>query len=231
MTAPAEGLALTKIERTNAADGVRAQLFGLIESGALTVGDKLPSEHELARSLGVSRPVIREALGALRAAGVLESRPGSGTYVTSTTLRQEGLLLLDQFRPEDLYEVRAHLEIPGAGLAAQRRTAQQLVELEAIVAGHADRPDAKHWVDDDLRFHVLLAEATGNELQVKLIRELREAQLEQNVAIAGITDLEAPAGEHEAIVRAIAHRDSEAAEQAMADHLEAILARSRAATG
>src|SRR5262249_23742894 len=104
--APTTSLGVRQIARTSAADGVRDQLLALIQGGGLAVGDKLPSEHELARQFGVSRPIVREGLGALRAAGVLESRSGSGTYVTATQPTRSGLTLLGRYAPEDLHEVR-----------------------------------------------------------------------------------------------------------------------------
>lgn len=92
-----------------------------------------------ARAFAVSRPIIREGPGALRAAGVVESVSGSGTFVSATQPTRVGLQLLGRYAPEDLYEVRAHLEIPGAGLAAQRRTTEQINSLREIVARHATR--------------------------------------------------------------------------------------------
>lgn len=225
----ARTIGVRQIERTSAAEAVREQLLALIESGDLAVGDKLPSEHRLAESFGVSRPIVREGLGALRAAGVVESRSGSGTFVKARPTR-DGLLLSGRYSPEDLFEVRAHLEIPGAALAAQRRTAEQLAALTAIVEGHRTRTAAREWVEDDLAFHVLLAEASGNALQAHLVRELRELQHEQNLAIADVSDLEAPLAEHRAIVRAIELRDARAARAAMKAHLNAIRARIRTAS-
>lgn len=221
---------LRQIERTSAAEGVREQVLALIQGGGLAVGDRLPSEQELARSLGVSRPIVREGLGALRAAGLIESRSGSGTFVTATEPTRSALVLLGEYSVEDLHEVRVNLEVPGAGLAAQRRTSSQAAELGRIVARHGSDEGAASWVDDDVAFHVLLAEATGNELHARLVRELRGLQREQNVVVAELTDLEAPAEEHGAIVEAVERRDVEAAEAAMAAHLGAILERARAAT-
>jgi len=221
---------LRQIERTSAAESVREQVLALIQSGGLAVGDKLPSEQELARSFGVSRPIVREGLGALRAAGLIESRSGSGTFVTATEPTRSELILLGEYAVEDLHEVRTNLEVPGAGLAAQRRTSAQAAELARIVARHGTSDGAVSWVDDDVAFHVLLAEATGNELQARLVRELRGLQREQNVVVAELTDLEAPAEEHGAIVEAVRRRDAAAAEAAMATHLGAILERARQAT-
>jgi len=103
--------------RVRAADLIRDQLLELIRSGGLEPGTKLPGEHELARRFGVSRPVVREGLGALRAAGVVESRSGAGSYVKAAR-PESTLLLLGRYSPEQFHEVRCHLEVPGAGLAA-----------------------------------------------------------------------------------------------------------------
>lgn len=227
----APSLGVRQIARTSAAEAVREQLLALIQGGELTVGDKLPSEHDLAGSFGVSRPVVREALGALRAAGVVESRSGSGTYVTAVDPTPSALRLLGRYSLQDLFEVRMHLEVPGAGLAAERRTNDQLAGLWEIVRRHETETDPVAWIEDDLRFHVLLADATANALQAHLVREIRGLQHEQNVVAAQMAEsLTAPLEEHAAIVRAVERRDSGAARAAMAAHLQAILDRAHEAT-
>ena len=220
------------ISRVSAADAVRDQLLDLIQSGQLPPGTKLPPEHELARRFGLSRPVVREALGALRAAGVLESRSGAGTFVKASR-PTTAMLLLGRHAPAQLHEVRCHLEIPGAGLAARRRTAEQLTRLVEIVEHHSGRVDVDEWVRDDLAFHVTLAEATGNDLHARFVHELRELQHEQSVLMAGANEgaLRAPDEEHRAIVEAVARRDEAAARDAMAAHLAAILDRWQSIAG
>lgn len=209
--------------RASAAEEVRSQLLALIEAGEYPVGERIPSENELARSFGVSRPIVREGLGALRAAGVLETRSGSGTYVRSIRPTKKGLLLLGHYSSSDLHEVRAHLEIPGAGLAARRRTEQQLEAMTRIVEHHAGISDVVEWVEDDLAFHVALAEATGNELQAKWIADLRQLQFEQSVQMAGIGGgVAAPDEEHRAILDAVRRQDEQGAREAMAEHLRLI---------
>lgn len=216
--------------RQSAAEAVRGQIMALIEAGEFAIGDRLPSENELARSFGVSRPIVREGLGALQAAGVLEARSGSGTYVRSKRPAKKGLLLAGFYSSADLHEVRAHLEIPGAGLAARRRTDEQLETMVRIVERHAGASDVVEWVEDDLAFHVTLAEATGNELHAKLIADLRELQFEQSVQMATIGGgVAAPDEEHRAILDAVRRRDEQGAREAMATHLRLIDERLRKA--
>jgi GntR family transcriptional repressor for pyruvate dehydrogenase complex len=220
---PVVDIGLRRISRVNAADAVREQLLALIQAGTYPVGSKLPSENALAAALGVSRPIVREGLGALRAAGVLESRSGSGTFVRATTPTKTGLLLLGRYAPEELHEVRCHLEIPGAGLAAKRRSTQQLERLEELVLRHATRREVVEWVEDDLAFHVALAEATGNDLHAQLVAELRELQFEQTVVMAQMYGgLDAPDTEHREIFDAVRRQDAAGARQAMRKHLAAI---------
>ena len=216
-----------RIERTSAAEAVRVQLLGLIEAGELPVGAKLPSEHELARSFGVSRPVIREALGSLRSVGVIESRSGLGSFVRATAATRSPFLLGGQFSTEELHEIRSEIEVPGCGLAARRRSAAQLELLTGIVAGHTTRTSVEEWVRDDLRFHVTLAEATGNRLQVRILTQLRELQSELSLMMASMAGgLDAPFDEHAAILDGVRRQDEAAARSAMTAHLAAIHERS-----
>lgn len=221
-------LNIQQVSKQSATEAVYEQLRELIGSGGLRLGDRLPSEHELALSFGVSRPIVRESLGILRSEGMVESRSGSGNFVKATEPKSASLLLQGRYESGDLHEVRTHLEVPGAGLAAQRRTDEDLAEMEAIVARHAGCDDVAEWVSDDLAFHIAIASATGNELQVRLVTELRELQLEQTVVTARMMGtLAAPAEEHEAIVNAIRERDVEGARAAMESHLDAIRDRVR----
>jgi len=218
-----------RIERTSVADDVRTQLLTLIEGGELPVGARLPSEHELARAFGVSRAIVREGLGSLRSVGLVESRSGAGTFVRSVTPTLGGLLLAGRHSSGELHELRSHVEVPGAALAALRRTEEHLRRLEELIERHAHTVDAEVWARDDLLFHVTLAEATGNSLQVRFVTDLTELQLELTLTMARMAaGLAAPVEEHGAIVDAVRRQDEEAAGRGMAMHLAAIQERSRA---
>ncbi len=212
-----------RIERASAPEAVRDQILQLIQEGELTVGSKLPSEQEMARSFGVSRPVVREGLGRLRSIGLIESRSGSGSFVRSARIAPQGLLLAGGYTSDELHEVRSEIEVPGAALAAARRTERQLVTLSEIVERHRHQPDAEDWVDDDLSFHVTLAEASHNSLRVRFVTELRELQSDLSLKMARIQGgLAAPVQEHAAIVEAIRRRDRAGASAAMQAHLDGI---------
>ena len=172
---------LHQVERRSASQAVSDQLIALIETGDLQVGDRLPSENELAQSLGVSRPVVREALERLRALGLVVSWTGRGSFVAARRVR--GPLLLGQYSGADLHEVRSFLEIPGAGTAAKSRAKEDVASLLETIdeLERCDRPD--EWVRLDALFHVKLAEATRNEVHALIVGYLRDLLVEQSLAV------------------------------------------------
>jgi GntR family transcriptional repressor for pyruvate dehydrogenase complex len=214
---------VSRIERASAPEVVRDQILELIQRGDLPVGSKLPSEQELARSFGVSRPVVREGLGRLRSIGVIESRSGSGSFVRSARIAPQGLLLAGGYTSDELHEIRSEIEVPGAALAATRRTSKQLSVLTEIVERHRHQPDAEDWVADDLSFHVTLAEASRNSLRARFVTELRELQSELSLTMSRIQGgLAAPVEEHADVVEAVRQRDADCAAAAMQAHLDGI---------
>jgi GntR family transcriptional repressor for pyruvate dehydrogenase complex len=211
---------LHAIERTSVAHSVFVQLQKLIESGGIGVGEKLPSESELTRTLGVSRPAVREALGGLRAMGLVESVAGRGTYVTKSAPVSRGPSLLGRYSTDELHEVRSHLEIPGARLAARRHGPGQIARLRSIVERSRGCADPVGWVRLDVAFHVELAAMTGNRVQVLLVETLRELLTEQSVAVALAEGrLAAATEEDQTILDAIAAEDESRAQEAMSAHL------------
>jgi GntR family transcriptional repressor for pyruvate dehydrogenase complex len=208
-----------RIERENASEAVSRQLLDLIRSGSLGIGDRLPAENDLAQAFGVSRPIVREALGALRGLGALTSINGRGNYVAPGALARPPLL--GRYPVAELYEVRCHLEIPGAALASERRTSDQLANLASVVASLEACTDRNEWVRADAAFHVALAEATGNHVQARLVEHLRDLLIEQSQAIVIADPGRIPEAtrEHRAIYEAVAAEDSAAARAAMSAHL------------
>lgn len=151
----------------------------MISSGRLGPGDRLPPEHELAESLGVSRGSLREAVRALSQINVLDVRRGDGTYVTSLEPKEllSGLIfaiqLLQARGLTEVLEVRRLLLPPAAALAAQRVTDEQLSELRAVI----DELEAAEEPDDvatlHRRFQALVGDATGNETLSSMLRALQ----------------------------------------------------------
>jgi DNA-binding FadR family transcriptional regulator len=195
---------------------VAGQIRALIADGSWPVGHRVPSEHQLSSDLAISRNSVREALRSLVHAGLLEARPGDGTYVRANS--ELGVYLhrrLDGADPQDAYEVRALLEQRGARLAARHATAEQLAALRRALA---DR-DAARLAGDlaeyfriDLDFHALVVAAGGNALLAELHAHIRDA-IAGNLAISADAELDASLDEkHHALLAAIEAGDPQSAD-------------------
>lgn len=215
-------------------DAVR-RLEASIRKG-LPAGSRLPSEAEISRQLQVSRPVVREALAFLRADGLVESRQGQGLFVSDQKVlrirtgdlnaSREGLL--------DLLEFRRGVESETARLAAERRTPDDIVLLQAardaMVEADAQGRDG---VDEDLAFHLAIARIGRNDLLIKIIHFWSETLRD---AIAFLRDDDTKTAvivmtrqdRHDEIFRLIVAGDAEGAHKAMMDHMNETLHRFRA---
>lgn len=112
---------------------VAAQIVALIRQGEFAIGERLPPERELALTLGVSRPSLREALIALEIGGQIEIRMGSGVYVRDTAADAVGPIATLGDSPSELMQARAAVEGSVAALAAARMTAAMLERLRRTV--------------------------------------------------------------------------------------------------
>ena len=194
-------------------------ILELVEARGLRPGQILPTERELAEVFGVSRNVLRQAFGILEERGLLRTVRGSGRYLRepagSEAIQQLGpRISMEVASIADLLEARTLLEVPVAGLACQRRTADQAENL-TILAGRL-----KGW-EDNVAFHCAIAAATQNfalehlvRLQLELAGELHQRQHYEDPS-----ELERMRNEHLAIAGAIVARDNAAAEELAKSHL------------
>jgi DNA-binding FadR family transcriptional regulator len=218
----AAGFIPAPVARRSVVDEVSAQLREAILGGSLPVGTVLPSEAKLATSLSVSRPVIREALGSLRALGLVTSRVGKGWEVTSDHVGS-GLLLADAYLSEHLHEVRQHLEVPAAGYAALRHKDADIAALREILETERSTASPRQAVDLDAAFHVGIARCSGNPLLASLVEFIRAGLAEQSLALSTVKGRSGRAvAEHFSILAAIESRDQAAAQDAMRAHLTAV---------
>ena len=204
------------------------QIERLILNHELQIGDSLPPERELATQLQVSRNILREAISMLTQKGLLEVRPGSGTYVArpSAEVLEDSLAFLIRFNETalyDLFEARLLIEVEIAGLAAERATeedreliAERFEQLESAMG------DFEAYVEADIRFHTALAGATRNEIYRLLLSSIRGALrqiirffVKHNPAV-----LEEAHLYHQRILQAIQKQCPEEARVAMRQHLE-----------
>lgn len=207
-------------------DRIILWITGEIRSGSLASGQRLPAERELARSLGVSRPMVREAIRALSILGLLEIRHGDGVYVTrldpADLLAPMQLLLSVSARDlSDLFEVRKIVEAGTARLAAARIDAATLERLGRIVAeAQAARDDMEVFNRLDSELHDAIADAAGNPLLRRLVHSLylmADAGRELTAALPG--GVGQCVDDHAVILAALARRDPEGAAAAMRQHL------------
>jgi DNA-binding FadR family transcriptional regulator len=206
---------------------IAARLAADIRAGRLSPGERLPSERELARRLGVGRASLREALAALQLRGALETRPGAGSYVVGPPAG-DGAVPPDA-SPSDLLEARLVLEPQAAALAARRAGPDADAErlLDAMDAAEAQR-DRAGWNDGDRRFHRRLAALTGNPVLAALadqVAALMDQPLWQRLrddSIARPGRARIHAAEHRMIYEAIVDGDAEAAAFYARQHLERV---------
>lgn len=208
-----------------------SQLAGHFEqailSGELAPGDLLPSERELSASMGISRSVVREALGRLASLGLVRSQHGSGTRVEVPTSKQvtvgyQRLLTGAVFKLEDLSAVRLPLETTIAGLAALKRTDQDLAVMDRTqkVLGNPKRALEAH-VKADLDFHQALADATGNALFATVLTPIQQLLVESRRRTLGRYGAAIAYRHHAKILAAVRAQDARAAEREMRRHIEA----------
>ena len=201
------------VSRKSLTEAATQSIRSEITSGRWAVGEQLPNEAQLSARLGVSRGTVREAVRALVAQGMLETRQGSGTYVRSKADTARSLNRIRHTSLRDRLEMRAALEVEAARLAAQRITPQTIAHLESMLASRGLREEADRatFVERDFAFHEAIAAASGNDALIEVygffsasIRESIEATLDGELPEP---DYEA----HRQIVNAIATGDPDKA--------------------
>ena len=226
--------AATKLSR-----GLFEQLAEHIKSGRLAPGERLPTEQELTRAARVSRTVVREAVAALRAEGLVITRQGVGAFVSASP--QQAPFRIDPERMQSLddilnvMELRLGVEIESAGIAAERATRPQLRAIGAALDAIGSAADAgKSAIDEDLAFHRAIAEATGNAEFPRFLQFIGRHLIPRRV-VSGLPEsmggqrayLGLIQEEHRRIHDAIRERDPKAAREAMRRHLTRSLERYR----
>lgn len=204
---------------------VAQRILHMIEEGTLHEGDKLPSEPEFAKQLGISRGILREGLAQLKAQGLISRKPKDGTYILPMAGRKDGMtqsaqrvIKASSFR--NIMEMRDAIEQKAAVLAVERATDEELEELREIVLS----PE-RHTGEDDLDFyfHYRLVEISGNSIFMGIvntyfeeIREIRDSNLKDDGYTAIVQQ------EHLSIIDAICRRDKAEAARAVGEHMSRI---------
>lgn len=222
----------------NLAEQVMARLAADIRSGRLGPGARLPTEQALTSALGVSRTVVREAVAALRADGLVMTRRGSGAYVADPTAGPFRITASKAARLADVLEVmelRLAVEVEAAALAAERGSRRQIDAIRSAWRA-IDRAlrRGEGAVAEDFAFHRAIAEATGNRQFPRFLAFLGSHVIpRQSVRLSIDTPadrrayLERIQQEHARIMSGISNQDSGQARRAMHEHLTRSLERYR----
>ncbi|TSB32473.1 FadR/GntR family transcriptional regulator [Streptomyces benahoarensis] len=206
------------------------KIKGMIVSGALRPGDRLPKESELAAELGLSRNSLREAVRALSLIRILDVRQGDGTYVTSLDpqLLLEALSFVVDFHRDDtvleFLAVRRILEPAATAMAAGRIDPAELDALDAGLAALGPAPSVEELVAGDLEFHRRIVAASGNSVLCSLLEGLSGPTTRARVW-RGLTQKDAVARtltEHRAILAALRDGDAEAARAWATVHIASV---------
>ena len=200
---------------------------GLIAKGEVHPGDRLPPERELARKLKISRSSLRAGIGFLSAMGVLKSRHGAGTFVSSgpPALDSSSLSVLGAlhgFLPWQMFEARIVLEASIAALAAERATDEHIAELaEEVAEMYAALADPREYLIHDVRFHRTIARASGNPILGALMETITaDLYRHRSKTVQNTQDLKESAEMHREIYRAIRSHNPTQARLTMEQHLK-----------
>ncbi|AGX41397.1 FadR/GntR family transcriptional regulator [Clostridium saccharobutylicum] len=223
---------LTNIKTPKVYDQVIEEIKNKIKNGEIKKGDKLPSEREMAESLGVSRTSVREALRALEVIGLVESRQGAGNYIRTNFNNSlfeplSIMFMLQESSPKEMYDLRETLELQCAKLSAKNIEDNELELLTAILDRMYVAESEEESLELDIKFHYLLAKTSRNVLLINVvevisqlmdefIKKSRMQILHEGNTRENLLDI------HENLVRALKCRDELKVSSAMKEHFDLI---------
>lgn len=221
-----------------ASERTRQEVLEALAAGDFVVGEELPSEAQLAETFGVSRLTMRETLGSLAAAGILEVRQGRRNRIAPverwSILDPEVVTVRARLEGDttglvqDLMEARRVLEVGMTHLAATRITDEELTALEEqvqVMRAHVDAPDCVETsAHADIRFHEIILEAAHNPFLIEAFRTLSQMLLRVRLETSRSRQVRLDAlDRHQRILAALRAHDEEAASRAMHEHMDQTL--------
>ena len=219
--------AFTYIKHKRVYESIIDTIIGQIQSGALKMGQKLPSERVLSEKLGVSRTSLREALCAMESMGYIRSSRGGGNYVNSVTLDHiltpfSALMAQNRQLATDIIEVRKHMEIHMAAQAAKHANKDQISRIYGtIIDMQAEIERGGNGLAGDNQFHLEIAKASNNQAFAIMVELCYELLAESRKATLSLPGQPAKTVEdHMAIFKAIQDGDETLAAGEMKAHLD-----------
>lgn len=221
----------SEIKVRTPADKIIRQIRGLITSGQLNAGDKLPSERQLAEKFGIGRSYVRDAIQKLEFYGILKTMPQSGTVVAGMGITALEGLITDVLEIEDtdfasLVETRVLIEIKSAMLAAERRTSNDIIALEKALKAYETKLEQEgEAIEEDLLFHLKIAEASNNKVLKSLMLIIIPDIIKSHATleVCSKTIMTKTIDEHHQIFNYIIEQDTKAVQKAMQLHLQDVL--------
>jgi GntR family transcriptional repressor for pyruvate dehydrogenase complex len=211
------------------------QILRMINSGGYTAGSKLPSERIITEQMGVSRPSLREAISALQIVGLLESRPGDGTYVcfpsATEDLKRQAMTVLEECdSPYENMQARRAMEIGAAQLAIKAATDSDLVALKEAwdeKCARGRRGDLEEYLRYGKEFHLAIARATKNRIIEGIVEKLLNLTIQplwinmrREYFRNDPSRIELMLNIHDRIVKAITERNPEKATHELEHHFD-----------
>ena len=211
-------------------DIIIKQIKDLLITGQLKPGDRLPPERKLSEKLGVGRTHVREAIRKLEFYGILRTRPQSGTYVAAIGISAlesmiADILKIDSYSFQSLVETRVMLEINSIQLACERRTTEDLQQIETSLHNYLEKASkGVKAVDEDFMFHLAIAEASKNKV-LKSLLLIIVPDILSNYSIFKVCDTVTTKAieEHRQLFRAIKKQDPDTAAIIMNEHLKGVM--------
>jgi len=212
-------------------DLIIKQIQTLIETGQLKPGDKLPSERKLSEKIGIGRTYVRDAIKKLEFYGILKTLPQSGTVVSNMGISSisgiiSNILKMNGSSFFSLVETRVLLETNSVMLAAERRTKEDLVNIKRALEAYRIKAETNvQAVEEDLIFHIALAEASKNTVLKSLLMVLVPdvISIHTSLNICNTHDFKKNLNEHLSIYKAIEEQKPELAKECMNLHLSDVL--------
>lgn len=221
----------SQINVDSPSDIIIKQIRSLITTGQLNPGDKLPPERKLAEKLGVGRSVVRDAIKKLEFYGIVKTLPQSGTTIAGLGIAALEGLISDVLNIENadfraLVETRVLLEVNAAKSAAERRTTDDIIALKKALQAYEDKlSSGQKAIEEDLLFHIKIAEASNNSVLKSLmlvitpdiVRSFNELNICENNRNKKTVE------EHRSILDHIINQEAARAGVAMEEHLKDVL--------
>lgn len=218
-------MGISKIQKASISEEVYEQIMNNIISREWMPCSKIPSEVELAQSLGVSRISVRNAVQRLVGQGILESKHGGGTFVSDLSLESYfnsviPLLTVGEDQICELYEFRRVIETGNIRLLSERMTDDVIVSLEENYGRMKNSlSDMRDFTRIDIEFHCLIAQSIGNSLITNMYKLIREALYPKQVLIQNAFGAKGALKYHRLILDALKERNFADAEKYMDEHM------------